>query len=67
MRVDTLSVVTPSLGEVQVSETTTEQLTGGQPEVVEARHWIERQLRWERTLGSLRDHRSEDRTAKQAA
>ena len=24
----------------------------------EARNWIERQLRWERTLGSLRDHRA---------
>ncbi len=46
------------------------KLTTGRPartETVEARHWIERQLRWERTLGSLRDHRSSRRTAAQAA
>lgn len=28
------------------------------PEVAEARHWIARQLDWERTLGALRDRRS---------
>jgi hypothetical protein len=32
----------------------------------EARHWIERQLRWERTLGELRDHRAGRETAKAA-
>ncbi len=35
-------------------------------ESTEARHWIERQLRWERTLGELRDHRSGRETAKAA-
>ena len=35
-------------------------------ESVEARHWIERQLRWERTLGGLRDHRAGRETAKAA-
>jgi hypothetical protein len=61
--------MTPSLEEAQVSGTTT-QLTHGQPgtsEVVEARHWIERQLRWERTLDTLRDHRSDRADAAQAA
>lgn len=70
LRVFTLRVMTPSLGEVPVSEASTTKLTTGRPtrtEVVEARHWIERQLRWERTLGTLRDHRSERRTAAQAA
>ena len=33
----------------------------------EARHWIERQLRWERTLGELRDHRAGRQTAAKAA
>lgn len=45
---------------IQVSTIT--QSTNRSPrrtESVEARHWIERQLRWERTLGSLRDHRAE--------
>jgi hypothetical protein len=32
----------------------------------EARHWIERQLRWERTLGELRDHRAGRETAQAA-
>jgi hypothetical protein len=69
VRVFTLSVMTPSLEEAPVSGTTT-QLTHGQPgtrEVVEARHWIERQLKWERTLGSLRDHRSDRADAAKAA
>ena len=66
LRVFTLSVMTPSLEEAQVSTTTT-KLTTGRPEVVEARHWIERQLRWERTLGTLRDDRSGRRPAAQAA
>ena len=35
-------------------------------ESTEAKHWIERQLRWERTLGTLRDHRT-GRTAAKAA
>jgi hypothetical protein len=35
-------------------------------ESAEARHWIERQLRWERTLGELRDHRAGRRPAKAA-
>jgi hypothetical protein len=35
-------------------------------ESTEARHWIERQLRWERTLGELRDHRAGRETAKAA-
>jgi hypothetical protein len=51
-----------------VSGTTTE-LKPGQPvstEVVEARHWIERQLHWERTLGSLREQRTEVRTPRAA-
>ena len=49
---------------------TTTKLTTDRPartEVVEARHWIERQLRWERTLGTLRDHRSDRRSAARAA
>ena len=33
----------------------------------EAKHWIERQLRWERTLGALRHQRSEPVPAEQAA
>lgn len=69
MRVFTLSVMTPSLGDVQVSNATSTDLNPGQPggtEVVEARHWIERQLEWERTLGTLRDHRSERRTQRAA-
>ena len=36
------------------------------PEVAEARNWIARQLQWERTLGSLRDDRSDERTQKAA-
>ncbi len=36
------------------------------PRSTEAKHWIERQLRWERTLGSLRDHRSGREQAKAA-
>jgi hypothetical protein len=35
-------------------------------ESAEARHWIERQLRWERTLGELRDHRAGRETAQAA-
>ena len=31
------------------------------PEVAEARHWIARQLNWERTLGSLRNLQTEER------
>jgi len=53
-----------------VSEASTTKLTAdriARTEVVEARHWIERQLRWERTLGSLRDHRSGTRSAARAA
>ena len=42
--------------------TTTTTLAPGQTgrtEAREAKHWIERQLRWERTLGSLRSERTE--------
>jgi hypothetical protein len=44
-----------------VSGTTTELRPGrpGATTQVEARNWIERQLHWERTLGSLRDQRTE--------
>lgn len=35
-------------------------------ESAEARSWIERQLRWERTLGELRDHRAGRETSKAA-
>ena len=35
----------------------------GRTEVVEARHWIERQLRWERTLGALRNQRGQREAA----
>jgi hypothetical protein len=65
LRVFTLSVTTSSLEEAQVSEATT-KLTPrpARTEVVEARHWIERQLRWERTLETLRGDR---RTAAKAA
>lgn len=48
---------------------TTTELKPGQPErveVVEARHWIERQLHWERTLGSLREQRTEVATPRAA-
>ena len=48
---------------------TTSELKPGQPvstEVVEARHWIERQLHWERTLGSLREQRTETVPARAA-
>ena len=31
------------------------------PEVAEARHWIARQLNWERTLSSLRNQQTEER------
>jgi hypothetical protein len=69
VRVFTLKVMTPSLGEVQVSATSTKLVTGRptRTEEVEARHWIERQLKWERTLGTLRGHRSDRRTAAAAA
>jgi hypothetical protein len=40
-----------------VSTITSERSVGQTPSV-EARHWIERQLRWERTLGTLRDQRA---------
>jgi hypothetical protein len=33
----------------------------------EARRWIERQLRWERTLDTLRDHRAGRSVAAKAA
>jgi hypothetical protein len=62
LRVFTLSVITSSVEEVHVSGTTTEL----KPEVAEARHWIARQLNWERTLGSLREQQSEDRTQRAA-
>ncbi len=57
-----------SVGENPVSEATTTQLTGGpaRTEAVEARNWIERQLRWERTLGSLRGGRSDERNQQAA-
>lgn len=45
-----------------MSEATTTKLAPGQTgrsEAREAKHWIERQLRWERTLGSLRSERTE--------
>ena len=32
--------------------------TPRRPQATEARHWIERQLRWEKTLGTLRGERS---------
>jgi hypothetical protein len=69
LRVFTLSVMTPSLEEVQVSEATTTELQPGLPgrtEAREARHWIARQLQWERTLGVLRDHRAGERTQRAA-
>jgi hypothetical protein len=61
--------MTSSLGEVPVSEATTTELQPGQPgraEVREAKHWIERQLRWERTLGLLRTGRTEIREPRAA-
>jgi hypothetical protein len=42
-----------------VSEATTTELAPGRTEAREAKHWIERQLRWERTLGALRTERTE--------
>jgi len=33
------------------------------PESREAKHWIERQLRWERTLGALRTQKVERKAA----
>ena len=50
-----------------MSNATTTTLSTGQSSVVEARHWIERQLRWERTLDTLRDHRSGRSTPAKAA
>jgi hypothetical protein len=41
-----------------VSTIRTTNRTTGHTQSVEARRWIERQLRWERTLGTLRDHRA---------
>jgi hypothetical protein len=61
--------MTPSLGEDQVSKATTTELqpaAPGRTEVREARHWIERQLRWERVLGVLRDTRTGERTPRAA-
>jgi hypothetical protein len=37
------------------------------PEGREARRWIERQLRWERTLGALRHRRTHPVPARKAA
>ena len=45
-----------------MSTTTTEL----KPEAAEARHWIARQLDWERILGTLRDQRSDARTQRAA-
>ena len=47
-----------------MSTATTTELKPGLPvrsEAKEAKTWIERQLRWERTLGTLRNERSEAR------
>lgn len=63
LRVFTLNVTTSSLGGELVSTTRTTTRT---TRSVEARHWIERQLRWERTLGTLRDRRAGHRPAKAA-
>jgi hypothetical protein len=41
-----------------VSNVTSTTNRARKAEATEARHWIERQLRWERTLGELRDHRA---------
>lgn len=35
----------------------------GSTESREAKHWIERQLRWERTLGALRNQQIQRRAA----
>ena len=47
--------------------TKNERATELRTESREARHWIERQLRWERTLGSLRSQRTELRSEARAA
>ena len=57
LRVFTLSVITSSLGGAPVKNEGTIELNAGTPgraAAVEARRWIERQLQWERTLGTLR-------------
>jgi hypothetical protein len=56
LRVFTLNVMTTSLGEVPVTRTTIDRPAS--TERREARRWIERQLRWERTLGALRHRRT---------
>ena len=61
LRVFTLSVITSSLGGAPVKNAATIELNAGMPgraAAVEARRWIERQLQWERTLGTLRGDRS---------
>jgi hypothetical protein len=49
-----------------VNNTGTIELNAGRAAAVEARRWIERQLQWERTLGSLRGGQS-DESAQKAA
>ncbi|MGZ6974730.1 MAG: hypothetical protein ACXVKQ_12380 [Acidimicrobiia bacterium] len=51
-----------------MSEATTKVAPGRTHRIdaVEARHWIERQLQWERTLGSLRNGRSQLATRRAA-
>jgi hypothetical protein len=69
LRVFTLNVMISSLEEVPVSTATTTELTPGlavRSEAKEAKTWIERQLRWERTLGTLRNERSETREQRAA-
>ncbi len=52
-----------------MSTATTTELNPGRQvrsEAKEAKSWIERQLRWERTLGTLRNERSEEREQRAA-
>jgi hypothetical protein len=55
-----------SLREVEVTRNRTAPRPAG-TEQREARRWIERQLRWERTLGALRHRRSHPAPAGKAA
>jgi hypothetical protein len=52
-----------------MSTATTTELQSGlavRSEAKEAKSWIARQLRWERTLGTLRNERSETREPRAA-
>ena len=57
--------MTTSLGGDQVKRTSTSK--PATTERHEAKHWIERQLRWERTLGALRHQRTDPEPVEQAA